>query len=178
MGVLRCGYMYMYLLSELAAAAVPPRDDPVQAHIAAVHAKSAALRRKLLTAWTFEADATPSPGYYHSFAGAPIQHIIAAMYLNENATAVELAQTALANPNMCAPQSQWHSHSRCAASAWWEAAITTDLLGLTIDARLHTARATSAPPMSGRASHAPLPCSTASRAGRESQRCTRAPRRA
>jgi hypothetical protein len=74
--------------------------DPVQAHVDAVHAQSAALRRQLLTAWTFEPDATPSPGYYSSFAGAPIQHIIAAMSLNENATAVALAQTALANPNM------------------------------------------------------------------------------
>jgi hypothetical protein len=93
-----------YLLPSFAAAAAPPRDDPAQAHIDAVHVESAALRRKLLAAWTFEKDATPSPGYYHSFAGAPIQHIIAAMYLNENITAVELAQTALANPNMCASQ--------------------------------------------------------------------------
>eukprot|EP01051_Picozoa_sp_SAG22_P001599 SAG22_NODE_64_length_23238_cov_83.185566_12_plen_283_part_00 len=74
--------------------------DPVQAHVDTVHAKSAALRRQLLTAWTFEADATPSPGYYSTFAAAPIQHIIAAMALNENQTAVALAQTALANPNM------------------------------------------------------------------------------
>eukprot|EP01043_Picozoa_sp_COSAG02_P058569 COSAG02_NODE_7311_length_3070_cov_1.480310_4_plen_111_part_00 len=93
-----------YLLPSLAAAAVPARDDPTQAHIDAVHAESTALRRKLLAAWTFEKDATPSPGYYHSFAGAPIQHIVAAMYLNENTTAVELAQTALANPNMCASE--------------------------------------------------------------------------
>ena len=74
--------------------------DPVQAKIDAVHAESAALRRQLLAAWTFEADATPSPGYYAAFAAAPIQHIIAAMALNENKTAVGLAQTALANPNM------------------------------------------------------------------------------
>ena len=88
------------LLSALAAAAA--RSDPaqIQARIDGVHAESAALRRKLLTAWTFEADATPTPGYYASFAAAPIQHIIAALYLNENATAVALAQTALANPNM------------------------------------------------------------------------------
>ena len=52
------------------------------------------MRRRLLTAWTFEADATPSPGYYSTFAAAPIQHIIAAMALNENQTAVALAQTA------------------------------------------------------------------------------------
>eukprot|EP01051_Picozoa_sp_SAG22_P001473 SAG22_NODE_58_length_23645_cov_16.637943_13_plen_1140_part_00 len=71
-------------------------NDPIQA----VHSKSAALRRQLLTAWTFEPDASASPGYYSSFAAAPIQHIIAAMYLNENASAVALAQTALANPNM------------------------------------------------------------------------------
>ena len=38
--------------------------DPVQAHVDAVHAESAALRRELLTAWTFEPDARPSPGYY------------------------------------------------------------------------------------------------------------------
>ena len=74
--------------------------DPVQAHVDAVHAESAALRRELLTAWTFEPDARPSPGYYAGFAAAPIQHIIAAMTLNENATALALAQTALANPNM------------------------------------------------------------------------------
>ena len=35
-----------------------------------------------------------------SFAAAPIQHIVAAMYLNNNATAVRLAQAALASPNM------------------------------------------------------------------------------
>eukprot|EP01048_Picozoa_sp_COSAG05_P009317 COSAG05_NODE_757_length_7492_cov_8.402543_4_plen_263_part_00 len=84
----------------LAAYSAPQPADPVQAHVDAVHAQSAALRRQLLTAWTFEPDATPSPGYYSSFAGAPIQHIIAAMSLNENATAVALAQTALANPNI------------------------------------------------------------------------------
>ena len=74
--------------------------DPTADHIAAVHSKSAALRRQLLKEWTLEPDATPTPGYYSTFAGAPIQHIIAAMYLNENATAVALAQTALASPNM------------------------------------------------------------------------------
>jgi hypothetical protein len=74
--------------------------DPVQAEVDAVHARSWELRRRLLTAWTFEADATPTPGYYSTFAAAPIQHIIAAMVLNENQTAVALAQTALANPNM------------------------------------------------------------------------------
>jgi hypothetical protein len=81
------------------AASLQPHK-PIQAQIDAVHTKSAALRRKLLTDWTFEADATPSPGYYSGFAAAPIQHIIAAMFLNENATALALAQTALANPNM------------------------------------------------------------------------------
>ena len=75
-------------------------DDPVQAHVDLVHARSLALRRQLLAGWTFDADATPSPGYHSTFAGAPIQHIIAAMALNENETAVALAQTALANPNM------------------------------------------------------------------------------
>ena len=84
----------------LAVRSAPQPADPVQARVDAVHAESAALRRKLLTAWTFEPDATPSPGYYAGFASAPIQHIIAAMALNENATAVALAQTALANPNM------------------------------------------------------------------------------
>ena len=75
-------------------------NDPVQRRVDRVHAQSFALRQNLLTAWTFEADATPSPGYYSTFAGAPIQHIIAAMAHNGNATAVALAQTALANPNM------------------------------------------------------------------------------
>jgi hypothetical protein len=85
-------------LAAHAAPALPA--DPVQAHVDAVHAESAALRRQLLKAWTFEADATPTQGYYSQFAAAPIQHIIAAMALNENKTAVALAQTALANPNM------------------------------------------------------------------------------
>ena len=88
------------LLLPVKTARAVPADDPIQAHVDAVHAKSATLRRQLLTAWTFEPDATPSPGYFSTFAGAPIQHIIAAMTLNENATAVALAQTALANPNM------------------------------------------------------------------------------
>jgi hypothetical protein len=73
--------------------------DPTT-HISEVHAKSAALRRQLLKEWTFAANATPVPGYYASFAGAPIQHIIAALFLNENVTAVALAQTALATPDM------------------------------------------------------------------------------
>ncbi len=46
------------------------------------------------------ASITGQVGYYSSFAGAPIQHIVAAMFLNENQTAVTLAQTALANPNI------------------------------------------------------------------------------
>jgi hypothetical protein len=39
------------------------RGDPVDGQIDAVHAKSMALRRQLLGAWTFEADATPTVGH-------------------------------------------------------------------------------------------------------------------
>ena len=92
--------LLLLLLACAAAAAAGARGDPTQAVIDEAHAKSVALRRQLLAAWTFDADASPSSGYYASFAGAPIQHIIAAMALNENETAVALAQTALANPNM------------------------------------------------------------------------------
>jgi len=92
--------MLLLLLLACAAAAAGARGDPTQAVIDEAHAKSVALRRQLLAAWTFDADASPSSGYYASFAGAPIQHIIAAMALNENQTAVALAQEALANPNM------------------------------------------------------------------------------
>ena len=49
------------------------------AEVAAVHLKSVALRRRLLAEWTFAADGSASPGYYSSFAAAPIQHIIAAI---------------------------------------------------------------------------------------------------
>ena len=74
--------------------------DPAN-QISDVHAKSAALRRELLKDWTFAADGTPEAGtYFATYAGAPIQHIIANLYLNENTTAVALAHAALANPNM------------------------------------------------------------------------------
>ena len=98
--LLRMLRMLLLLLLACAAAAAGARGDPTQAVIDEAHAKSVALRRQLLAAWTFDADASPSSGYYASFAGAPIQHIIAAMALNENQTAVALAQEALANPNM------------------------------------------------------------------------------
>ena len=53
--------------------------------INAAHTKSSSLRRQLLTDWTLTNDSgvvTPTPGYFASFAAAPIQHVVAAMFLN------------------------------------------------------------------------------------------------
>ena len=69
------------LLPALALAADP------QTAVDDAHARSASLRREMLRDWTF-----PPSGYFATFAGAPVQHAIAAMYLDENATAVAVAE--------------------------------------------------------------------------------------
>jgi hypothetical protein len=56
------------------------------------HARSASLRTSMLREWTL-----PPSGYLATFAGAPIQHVVAVMFLNENKTAVSMANEIMLN---------------------------------------------------------------------------------
>ena len=71
--------------------------------IKAAHARSRELRLKLLSDWTLSDDngwVRPTPGSYEAtFSAAPIQHVVVAMFKNDNLTAVRLAQRALSQAN-------------------------------------------------------------------------------
>ena len=81
----------MTAIAVLLLTAVSPGHRPatVDGIIADTHARSAALRREMLADWTFP---WQGAGYMASFSAAPVQAVVAAMFLNENATAVAAAQ--------------------------------------------------------------------------------------
>ena len=75
---------FLFLVST--AAATTPESI-----ISDTHARSRALRRDILHDWTL-----PPQGYFATFAASPIQAITAALFLNDNHTAVTAAHKALA----------------------------------------------------------------------------------
>jgi hypothetical protein len=80
------------LLLTLTLALVNFRGSSARDIIDEVHTQSLGLRKEMLREWTF-----PPSGYLATFAAAPVQHVVAALFLNENATAVQIANNIMLN---------------------------------------------------------------------------------